>query len=122
MAATVKWATKADLEEKGMEVPCRMIALTGRNEAGEIIGIGGIAFLPDGQKFAFTDLTDEARKNPLALHKAALTILDAARRRGIKRIIAGADMAASPAAERWLVRLGFEKHEWNGTEVWLWRI
>lgn len=122
MTVSVKWTTRADLEEKGMEIPCRMIALTGRNEAGEIIGIGGIAFLKDGQKYAFTELTDEARKHPMALHKAALTILDAARRRGIRRIIAGADMAASPAAKRWLARLGFEQHEWNGTEVWLWRI
>lgn len=120
MAAIIRWATKDDLIENGMEVPYRMIALVGRDDAGKIIGIGGIAFLPDGQKYAFTELTDEARRNPVALHKAALMILDAARRRGIKRIIAGADMAASPAAKRWLSRLGFTQHEWNNQEVWIW--
>jgi len=121
MTANVKWATKDDLIENGMEVPYRMIALVGRDDTGKIIGIGGIAFLPDGQKYAFTELTDEARSNPIALHKAALMILDAARRRGIKRIVASADMAASPAAKRWLGRLGFKQHEWNNQEVWIWQ-
>lgn len=121
MTASVKWATKADLAENGMDIPYRMIALVGRNDEGRIIGVGGIAFLPDGQKYAFTELTDEARKHPMALHKAALMILDAARRRGIKRIVASADMAASPAAKRWLARLGFQQHEWNNQEVWIWQ-
>lgn len=121
MVATVKWATKDDLIENGMQVPHRMIALVGRNQDGKIIGIGGIAFLPDGQKYAFTELTDEARSNAIALHKAALTILDAARRRGIKRVVASADMAASTAAKRWLSRLGFKQHEWNNQEVWIWQ-
>lgn len=121
MPARIGWATKADLAERGMDIPYRMIAMAGRNEAGEIIGLGGIAFLPDGQKYAFTELTDEARKNPVALHKAALTILDAAKRRGVRRIVASADMSASPAAKRWLARLGFKQHEWNNQEVWIWQ-
>jgi len=121
MAASVKWATGADFDEFEKPRRYRVIALTGRNEEGAIIGIGGIAFLEDGQKYAFTELTDEARQHPVALHKAAKMILETAKARGVRRVIASADMAASPAAERWLKRLGFEPTEVNNQTVWIWR-
>lgn len=121
MAASVKWATASDFDEFGKERPYRSLALTGRNEDGKIIGIGGIAFLADGQKYAFTELTDEARAHPVALHKAGKMILNLAEKRGIRRLIAAADMSASPAAERWLKRLGFQAQEINNRTVWIWR-
>ena len=37
--ASVKWATKADLDEQGLEIPHRMIALVGRNDDSKIIGM-----------------------------------------------------------------------------------
>ena len=46
--------------------------------------------------------------------------MDTARRKGIKRVIAMADMGVSPAAERWLQRFGFQQHEVNGEKIWEW--
>lgn len=122
MTATIEWTKQQDFVEFGKPNPSdRVIALTARDEDGRIIGIGGVAFLKDGQRLAFTELTDEARKYPVALHKTALKLLDVARQRGIRRIVATADMAASPAAKRWLERLGFIEHHYNGIAVYIWR-
>lgn len=121
MRATVEWTRPEDFVEFDQPTPYRVLALTGRNEDGKIIGIGGIAFLPDGQRLAFADLTDEARAHPVALHKTALRILEVAKQRGMRRIIATADLCASPAAQRWLKRLGFVEHDYRGTPVYIWR-
>lgn len=101
-------------------VPYRNIAWAGI-EDGTILGLGGIAFMPDGSRMAFTELTDAARKRPLALHKAALACMDYARRTGIRELIACADMASSPNAERWLSRLGFKLEVVRGFPVWKWK-
>lgn len=121
MAASVDWTKPEDFKVLGKPAPFRVIALTGRNDQGDIIGIGGIALLPDGQRLAFADLTEEARSHPVALHKTALKLLEVARKRGIRRIVASADLCASPAAIRWLLRLGFTEHDYNGTPVYIWR-
>lgn len=121
MAASIDWTKPEDFHAFGKTAPFRLIGLTGRNEQGEIIGIGGIAFLPDGQRLAFAELTDEARQHPVALHKTALKILEVAKKRNIRRIVATADMGASPAAKRWLERLGFIEHDYNGVTVFIWR-
>lgn len=102
-------------------IPFRLVALTGEDEAGNILGVGGVAFLPDGRKMAFTELTPEARRHPVALHRAALRIIDMARASGISELIATSDMARSPAARRWLERLGFKPSEGPDGELWIWR-
>lgn len=105
-------ATKADFEAftaanlgVPMVPPVRCRAYAARVD-GRLIGVGGIAFMPDGTRVAFTELTDEARRYPVALHKAALRTLALARELGIKRLVA-TTFSGHPAAERWLVRLGF---------------
>lgn len=120
MAFIVSPTTKADFDEIGKKPPYRLFGLTARNEFGKIIGFGGIAYLEDGRKMAFADLTDEARQHRIALHKAGRKIMETARRKGIKRLIAMADMDASPAAERWLKRFGFRQHEVKGVKIWEW--
>jgi RimJ/RimL family protein N-acetyltransferase len=87
-------------------LPCRVQALTGEID-GRVIGVGGLAFLPGGTVAAWADLSDEARRAKISLHKAALEILRMAQASGIKRIVASGDVS-SPAAMRWLIRLGFE--------------
>lgn len=82
--------------------------------------MGGVAYLQDGQKMAFADLSDEARKHPVALHKAGHAIMRLVREKGIKRLVATADMVASPAAERWLERFGFQPQESHGMKIWVW--
>lgn len=120
MAFIVSPTTRADFDEIGKTPPYRMFGITARNEHGKIIGFGGVAYLDDGRKMAFADLSDEARHQKIALHKAGKRIMEMARKKGIKRLIAMADMDASPAAERWLKRLGFMQHEVGGVKVWEW--
>jgi hypothetical protein len=86
---------------------------------GEVIAVGGIAFLPNGSHVAFLRADDKARQFPMALHKAGLFIIKEARRLGIKRLVAYAEDGIE-AAERWLKRLGFEPAEYDGQEVWVW--
>lgn len=120
MAFIVSPTKRSDFDEIGKTPPYRLFGLTARNEHGQIIGFGGVAYLEDGRKMAFADLTEEARKHKVALHKAGKQIMDTARRKGVKRLIAMADMEASPAAERWLKRFGFRQHEVNGAKIWEW--
>src|SRR5437762_2925276 len=85
----------------------RIRALTARLD-GKIIGIGGIATLPDGTMAAFLECEEEwARKYPLTLHKTALRVLADARLRGVRKLVAMSDDRRD-AARRWLQRLGFE--------------
>ena len=121
MTVKVDWSKASDFAEFKKSVLYRAIALTGRNADGKIVGIGGIAFPNIGIPFAFSDLTEEARQNPIALHKAALRLLELAKSKNIKQLAASADMAASPAAERWLQRLGFNKETIGNIELWIWR-
>lgn len=73
---------------------------------GRVVGVGGIGYVRDGSVVAYAFITDELRKNRIALHKAGLKVIADAKRDGIKRLIA----QASPheAAVRWLVRYGFK--------------
>jgi hypothetical protein len=90
------------------------------SDDGRILGVGGVAILDDGRLMGFADLTPEARKNPVTLHKAAASVMARMRSEGVKQMIAMADLNASPAAERWLARLGFERKEYGGRAVWEW--
>ena len=87
--------------------PTRVLALAGKID-GRVIAIGGISFWPNGVRGAFADVTPEARKHPIALHKAALATIELARKHKVKRLTAVAD-APFDAAERWLLRLGFKE-------------
>ena len=114
-------ATAGDFAAIGVPLPHRIKGLCGVDEEGRVLGTGGVAFLQDGRRMAFVNLTPGAAAYKVTLHKAALRALREAREAGIKELIATADMAASEAAERWLSRLGF-KPEANGAEtVWIWR-
>lgn len=114
-------ARRSDLAAFVPNVPFRLMALTGEDEAGNILGVGGVAFLPDGRKMAFTELTPEARRHPVTLHRAALRALDMARAAGVRELVATTDAKVTPAGERWLVRLGFEQTDIGGVAVWVWK-
>jgi GNAT superfamily N-acetyltransferase len=75
--------------------------------AGRVVGVGGVGYVKDGSVVAFAFITDELRKNKIALHKAGLKVIADAKRDGIKRLIAQAS-ADVPAAVRWLERYGFK--------------
>lgn len=101
----------------GEPPPVRVRAWTGA-DGDMVLGVGGLAFV-EGAVVGFAELSPEARAHPVALHRTALRFLARARAMGIRRIVAHAadDVAA---AERWLLRLGFEPVEVDGKRVFQW--
>jgi hypothetical protein len=110
----------------GEPLPCRIRAITAvlTTKEGErknscpssvvcppssdkVIGIGGIAFPPDGPVWAFVQQAPEAKKYPVAFHRAGLMAMKMIREWGVREVVATAD-ADNEAAVRWLRRLGFE--------------
>lgn len=119
--AKIRDAVKADFDALGAPARFRMRAIAMEADDGRILGVGGMARLDDGRLMGFADLTHEARQNPVTLHKAASMFLARMKSEGVHSLIAMADMNASPAAERWLKRLGFSLHEYDGLSVWEWK-
>lgn len=86
-------------------LPWRVQAMTGVID-GKVAGVAGVTFLPDGTVAAFMSASEAARAHPMALHRAAVRFLKSVP--GKSRIVAMADLNIE-AAERWLVRLGFQR-------------
>jgi len=98
-------------------LPARIQGITAEVD-GRVLGIGGFSFR-DGAIVAFVAMTDEARKYPTAIHRAGLAAMALARREGYPRIVAEAE-PGNPAAERWLLRLGFKRTMLMGREAFVW--
>jgi hypothetical protein len=73
---------------------------------GKVIGIGGIAFPPDGTVWAFVQQSVEAKRYPIVFHRAGLAAMKMIRAMGLGEVHATADRD-NEAALRWLRRLGF---------------
>jgi hypothetical protein len=103
---TLRPTVPADLPHIiGEPLPFRIKAITVL--AGErILGIGGIAFPPDGTVWAFVQQTAEAKRYPVAFHRAGLMAMRMIRHSGLSEVVATAD-SDNDAALRWLRRLGF---------------
>lgn len=100
-------------------LPFRLRAYTGLVD-GVPIAIAGVGYTPEGRHLFVSFLTDEARRRPVTLHKAAKRLLAELEHHGIRDLMAHAD-PAQPAARRYLERLGFEARTVNGQEVFQWR-
>jgi hypothetical protein len=88
-------------------LPHRIRAITA--VAGDqILGVGGIGYRPDGTVIGFVAMKDEMRRYPLAIHRAGLMGMAMIRDAGAPRVIAEAQ-ENNPAAEPWMLRLGFRK-------------
>lgn len=86
---------------------------------GEVLGVGGIIYMPNGDVMAFFDLNDEGRKHAVTVHRAALRVLSTWQLRGHKSLLIRLDRSI-PRAEAWARRLGFAPlHDQEG--VWAWR-
>ena len=82
---------------------CRTRAWVGEID-GRIIGMGGVAYPPDGPvPVMWADYSEEARAHALTLHKQAVKFLASLDH---KRLVCVADKSV-PATRRWLERLGF---------------
>lgn len=116
----IRPAVPADFDQFGERPPARVKAWVMEHD-GEVLGIGGLLSLPNGTWAGFLDLKAQAATRfPKSLHRAARAFLEEQRRVGVRCITATADLQASSAAERWLLRLGFCKA--NGTEVFVCRL
>lgn len=113
-------ATGADLAKLiSGPLPYRVRA-TAAERAGELLGVGGLAYLPTGAVAVFLLLAPGARRYRVALHKAALRTIEDAERLGIKRLVALAEPGIEPAV-RWLERLGFREMTVDGEAVYVWQ-
>jgi hypothetical protein len=121
----------------GELLPCRIRAITAVVD-GRVIGVGGIAFPPHGPVIAFVQLAPlpsadmrddlaeqpvpEARRFPIAFHRAGLMAMDMIRESGVHEVVATAD-ADSVVAARWLRRLGFriaQSQRIDGRTLFVW--
>lgn len=88
---------------------------------GEIIGIGSIVYQRGSMHGIRLDIRDEARSYKVTMHRAALQLLDMARRLNIPALAAIRD-ATEPHSAKWLARLGFEHAgDDEAGEIWIWR-
>lgn len=87
---------------------------------GELLGIGGITFPPGVLPIAFVHVTEQGRRHPVSLHRIGLAFMRELRTWGISRVAAAAQPDL-PAAERWLIRLGFVATEIDGQKVFIWQ-
>lgn len=119
MRVTLRPTIAADLPHViGEPLPHRIRAITAL--AGDkVLGVGGIGFRPDGTVIAFVSMLEEARRYPAAIHRAGLLAMRMMRESGVPRVIAEAQ-ADNPAAEPWLLRLGFRPVDIDGRKAYVW--
>lgn len=117
-------ATEADCREamrtfSGREwpIPMRIVGIAARME-GKLLGVGGIAFRPDGYRVTFLDVGDEGRSHPLALHKAALKVIEMAKEARVRQLIA-TTASMHPKSPHWLLRLGFRLEAFDGGSIYV---
>jgi hypothetical protein len=123
MRVTLRSTIAADLPHVvGEPLPYRIRAITAL--AGDkVIGLGGLAFPPNGTVWAFVQQSEDAKRYPAAIHRAGLMAMRMIRDSGLAEVVATAD-ADSAAARRWLRRLGFVeagRQDIAGQMVFLWR-
>lgn len=122
MSVTISPTTSDDVSAFFPQAsPWRIKAVTGRVD-GEIKGIGGFAFLPNGIVEVFLEASEaDCKRYPLTLHRTATRFLTQAKEQGVSSIMARTDKSRE-AAPRWLERLGFKRvGEFDGEVVYLWQ-
>ena len=103
----VRPARLADVIEYAGRLPFTRVRAWVGVEDGKVLGVGGLAYLDNGAVIAFMDIDDTVRKSAkVSICKAARTAMRWAVANGLTEINAlKADDV--PAAERFLMRLGF---------------
>lgn len=108
MRVTLRPTRAADLAlVTSLPLPHRIKAITA--VLGDVIlGVGGIGYRPDGTVVAFAHICEQGRSYPRAIHRAGLAAMAMIRAAGVPLVVAEAQ-EGNPAAERWLLRLGFAR-------------
>ena len=86
---------------------------------GKPIGLGGVLYPPGGDVWASVLISEEARRYPVAIHRAGIEAVAMFKRLGLKRVYAQAE-GANARARAWLDRLGFASAELAGGEIFVW--
>ena len=102
----------------GEPLPFRIKAITA-HIGDQVLGVGGLGYLPDGTVGAFVAMNAEGRKYPVAIHRAGLAAMRMIRESGEQRVVALADELV-PGAVRWLERLGFKAVTVGGVTAHVW--
>ena len=105
MPLVIRPATKADLDTFYAGQPRPTISAYVGDLDGKIVGIGGLAYVY-GRVNIFCDLTKDARRFKIAMHRIGLMLMQQAMADGHRFVYADADMN-EPTSDRWLRRLGF---------------
>lgn len=102
----------------GEPLPFRIRALTA-HIGDQVLGVGGLGYLPSGVVGAFVAMNAEGRRYPTAIHRAGLAAMRMIRESGEQRVVALADEFV-PGAARWLERLGFRPVTVDGQIAFVW--
>lgn len=102
----------------GEPLPFRIRAITA-HIGDQVLGVGGLGYLPNGIVGAFVAMNAEGRKYPTAIHRAGLAAMRMIRASGEQRVVAIADEFV-PGASRWLERLGFRPVAVDGLTAYVW--
>lgn len=87
---------------------------------GRVIGIGGLVHMPGGELWASVIMHPDARRFPLAIHRAGKAAIAMFGELGLNQVLAQPETGA-PHERRWLQRLGFQPERHGGQEVFVWR-
>lgn len=101
-------------------LPFRIRAITA-HVGDQVLGVGGLGYLPNGVVGAFVAMNAEGRKYPTAIHRAGRAAMRMIRESGEQRVVALADELV-PGAARWLERLGFEAVTVDGVTAYVWEV
>ena len=120
---TIRPTVQSDLSAVvGEPIPCRIRALTVL-DGDKVLGIGGIAYIADGTVIAFVQQSEEAKRFPVAFHKAGLAAMRMIRESGVAEVLSTAN-PDNPKALQWLERLGFtlaSHQSVPGRALYVWR-
>lgn len=119
MSVTIRPATAADfIALRGKAPPVRVRAWSGEAD-GRLVAIWGVAWglHGDAAPTAFLEGAADARRDPVAMHRAALRMLEDLRAAGLRTIALA--VSDHPKAKTWAWRLGFRPVD--DSELWLWR-
>ncbi len=120
MRASIRPTLASDLLQLVSEpLPFRIRALTA-HVGDQVLGLGGLGYLPSGVVVAFVVISEQARKYPTVIHRTGLAAMQMIRASGERRVVALADLNI-PSAGRWLERLGFEAVTVDGVTAYVWQ-
>lgn len=105
----------------GEPLPFRIRAITVL-DGDKVLGIGGIGFTPDGRVIAFVQQSEEAKRYPIAFHRAGLMAMRMIEESSVAEVLSSADKD-NPKALQWLERLGFVRAGdiENNRALFVWR-